>query len=145
MARYLLAAAILFCIQGSLPGPEKERPYIHYMQLHRRSSCQPREVLVSVQREHPQEIAHFFRPSCVALQRCRGCCNNDRLKCFAVTKRTVRLQVNGKKLTSQMEGMKFTEHLACECRPQRVDRTKNGKHKRSQVPEEPRATTVPFL
>lgn len=72
--------------------PSSEMPYI---QLYSRSSCQPREVLVNILKKHPQETAHFFKPSCVVLRRCAGCCNDDSLKCFAVTKRSVRLQVRG--------------------------------------------------
>lgn len=70
--------------------PSSETPY---MQLSNRSSCQPREVLVNILKEHPQETAHFFKPSCVVLQRCAGCCNDDSLKCFTVTKHSVSLQV----------------------------------------------------
>ncbi|XP_058052480.1 snake venom vascular endothelial growth factor toxin apiscin-like [Ahaetulla prasina] len=116
MAGYLLAAAILFCIQGLSSGKEQETPY---MQLYKRSSCQPREVLVNIVKQHPQETAHFFKPSCVVLQRCAGCCNDDSLKCFPVMKQSISLQIMRvipNTRTTQMEWMNFTEHLTCECR-----------------------------
>ncbi|XP_034294323.1 snake venom vascular endothelial growth factor toxin-like [Pantherophis guttatus] len=121
-----------------------------YMQLYKRSSCQPREVLVDILKEHPQETADFFKPSCIVLQRCAGCCNDDSLKCFTVTKRSVSLQVmrvNPNTQILRMEWMHFTEHLTCECRPRIVNRTKNGKsrkRKRSQAEGEPRAR-LPFI
>lgn len=66
MAGYLLEVAILFCIQGwpSGTGQEQEMPNI---QMYRRSSCQTRKVLMSIHKEHPQEISHIFKPSCVIL------------------------------------------------------------------------------
>uniref|UniRef100_A0A670ZG64 Platelet-derived growth factor (PDGF) family profile domain-containing protein n=1 Tax=Pseudonaja textilis TaxID=8673 RepID=A0A670ZG64_PSETE len=83
-----------------------------------RGTCQPREVLVNVHKEPPQGSGHFFKPSCVALQRCAGCCSDEAVQCSAGQKRTVSLQimlVSSSTQTSQLEKEDFTEHVTCEC------------------------------
>ncbi|XP_026577261.1 snake venom vascular endothelial growth factor toxin HF-like [Pseudonaja textilis] len=108
-------------------------------------TCQPREVLVNVHKEPPQGSGHFFKPSCVALQRCAGCCSDEAVQCSAGQKRTVSLQimlVSSSTQTSQLEKEDFTEHVTCECRPQNVNKAKSGK--RSQGKGQPRAR-LPFV
>lgn len=44
--------------------------------------------------EFPNEVEYIFRPSCVSLQRCGGCCGDEGLRCVPVETNTVTMQVN---------------------------------------------------
>nr|APB93447.1 vammin-1' [Vipera ammodytes ammodytes] len=128
MAAYLLAVAILFCIQG-WPSGTVQGQVRPFLEVHERSACQARETLVPILQEYPDEISDIFRPSCVAVLRCSGCCTDESLKCTPVGKHTVDLQimrVNPRTQSSKMEVMKFTEHTACECRPRRKQGEPDG-------------------
>uniref|UniRef100_A0A8D0DWL3 Platelet-derived growth factor (PDGF) family profile domain-containing protein n=1 Tax=Salvator merianae TaxID=96440 RepID=A0A8D0DWL3_SALMN len=87
-----------------------------------RSYCRARETLVDVLSEFPHEAEHIFKPPCVPLWRCAGCCGDESLECIAVETRTIELQVLrvspilGR---TRQEDMKFTEHTRCACRPRR--------------------------
>uniref|UniRef100_A0A0A1WDQ8 Vascular endothelial growth factor F n=1 Tax=Echis coloratus TaxID=64175 RepID=A0A0A1WDQ8_ECHCO len=136
MAAYLLAVAILFCIQG-WPSVRVQGQVRPFLEVYQRSTCQAREMLVSLLEEYPDEISDIFRPSCVAVLRCGGCCSDESFTCTPVEERTVDLQimrVNPHTQSSKMEAMKFTEHTACECRPQLGSGVNIGKRNRS--PEE---------
>nr|B0VXV3.1 RecName: Full=Snake venom vascular endothelial growth factor toxin 1; Short=svVEGF; AltName: Full=VEGF-F; Flags: Precursor [Sistrurus catenatus edwardsi]ABG26988.1 vascular endothelial growth factor isoform 1 [Sistrurus catenatus edwardsi] len=135
MAAYLLAVAILFCIQG-WPSGTVQGQAMPFMEVFERSVCQTREMLVSILDEHPDEVAHLFRPSCVTVLRCGGCCTDESLMCTATGKRSVGreiMRVDPRKETSKIQVMQFTEHTKCECRP-RSGRVNSGKRKRN--PEE---------
>lgn len=43
--------------------------------------------------EFPNEVEYIFRPSCVSLQRCGGCCGDEGLRCVPVETSTVTMQV----------------------------------------------------
>ncbi|KAL7980681.1 hypothetical protein Chor_001835 [Crotalus horridus] len=133
MAAYLLAVAILFCIQDDAQSraghqgqcrdkassPSKILSAMPFMEVYERSVCQTREMLVSILDEHPDEVAHLFRPSCVTVLRCGGCCTDESLTCTATGKRSVGreiMRVDPHKGTSKIEVMQFTEHTECECR-----------------------------
>uniref|UniRef100_A0A8C6Z905 Placental growth factor n=1 Tax=Nothoprocta perdicaria TaxID=30464 RepID=A0A8C6Z905_NOTPE len=68
-------------------------PVVTFREIWNRSFCRPREQLVDVIAEFPNEVEHLFRPSCVALQRCGGCCGDEGLLCVPVETSTVSMQV----------------------------------------------------
>uniref|UniRef100_A0A1W7RB67 Cadam10_VEGF-1 n=1 Tax=Crotalus adamanteus TaxID=8729 RepID=A0A1W7RB67_CROAD len=88
MAAYLLAVAILFCIQG-WPSGTVQGQVMPFKEVYERSVCQTREMLVSILDEHPDETSHLFRPFCVPVLRCGGCCTAESLTCTATGKRSV--------------------------------------------------------
>lgn len=58
-----------------------------------RSFCRPIQKLVDIMDEYPDEVAHLFRPSCVLLSRCSGCCGDESLQCVPLKKANITMQV----------------------------------------------------
>ncbi|KAF4077292.1 hypothetical protein AMELA_G00206460 [Ameiurus melas] len=89
-------------------------------ELRKQSVCQPRESLISVYDEFPDETQYTIIPRCVPLQRCFGCCEDEEQMCMPKKNETVNLEVlriysNG---TSERIKLLFLMHTRCRCRPQ---------------------------
>uniref|UniRef100_A0A8C1UA82 Platelet-derived growth factor (PDGF) family profile domain-containing protein n=1 Tax=Cyprinus carpio TaxID=7962 RepID=A0A8C1UA82_CYPCA len=69
-----------------------------------RSQCRSLERMVEVEQEYPGGVEHIYSPGCVPLLRCSGCCNDDKLSCFPVTR------------SREYVLLSFQEHQSCECR-----------------------------
>ncbi|MEQ2294167.1 hypothetical protein AMECASPLE_001179 [Ameca splendens] len=91
---------------------------IPLMEVYNKSLCQPREVLVDILQEYPDEVEHIFIPSCVVLKRCAGCCSDEMLQCTPTATYNVTMEIKRIKVQRQQNDiyMSFTEHSACECR-----------------------------
>uniref|UniRef100_UPI00358EB55F vascular endothelial growth factor A-like isoform X2 n=1 Tax=Myxine glutinosa TaxID=7769 RepID=UPI00358EB55F len=85
------------------------------------SMCRPREAMVSVGSEFPKEASAVFRPSCVPLQRCSGCCSDPVRECvpIAMTSITMQLYKTFPLHEGGYEELTFKEHSKCECRLKR--------------------------
>lgn len=59
-----------------------------------KSMCQPREVLLDIFQEYPEDTEHTYVPSCVVLNRCGGCCNDEAMECIPTETCNVTLQVS---------------------------------------------------
>ncbi|XP_028327262.1 vascular endothelial growth factor A-A isoform X3 [Gouania willdenowi] len=83
-----------------------------------KSMCQPREILVDIYQEYPEDTAHTYSPSCVVLKRCGGCCNDEAMECVPTDTRNVTLQVMRIRalVTQHAIHLSFTEHQTCVCR-----------------------------
>ncbi|XP_038824715.1 vascular endothelial growth factor A-A-like isoform X1 [Salvelinus fontinalis] len=92
---------------------------ISFMEVYNKSLCQPRELLVEILQEYPEEVEHIFIPSCVVLTRCAGCCNDEMLQCTPTSTHNITMEIKRIKPHKQQNDifMSFTEHNACECRP----------------------------
>lgn len=93
-----------------------------------KSICQPREVLVDIFQEFPEDTEHTYAPSCVVLNRCGGCCNDEATECVPTETRNITLQVMQfrpmvKQHTIQLT---FTEHTQCVCRQKPDIQVKNN-------------------
>ncbi|CDQ71392.1 unnamed protein product [Oncorhynchus mykiss] len=66
---------------------------ISFMEVYNKSLCQPRELLVEILQEYPEEVEHIFIPSCVVLTRCAGCCNDEMLQCTPTSTHNVTMEV----------------------------------------------------
>ncbi|XP_061424321.1 vascular endothelial growth factor A-like isoform X4 [Lethenteron reissneri] len=82
-----------------------------------RSACMPRETLVSVSTEYPGDTDIRYHPSCVAIMRCSGCCNDETLECLPTAKSNVTLEVFKLNVfhSGGKEQMSFTQHDSCKC------------------------------
>ncbi|XP_023203321.1 vascular endothelial growth factor A isoform X3 [Xiphophorus maculatus] len=114
-----------------IPEKTERRPHdvIPLMEVYNKSLCQPREVLVDILQEYPEEVEHIFIPSCVVLKRCAGCCSDEMLQCTPTAMYNVTMEIKRIKLQRQQNDifMSFTEHSACECRLKTEVREKKEK------------------
>ncbi|XP_024233894.1 vascular endothelial growth factor Ab isoform X1 [Oncorhynchus tshawytscha] len=103
---------------------------ISFMEVYNKSLCQPRELLVEIAQEYPEEVEHIFIPSCVVLTRCAGCCNDEMLECTPTSTHNMTMEIKRIKPQRQENNifMSFTEHSACECRPKKE--VKEPRHKK---------------
>lgn len=66
-----------FCVTSGLPydstGIDNEW---------RKTQCMPREVCIDVGKEFGAATNTFFKPPCVSVYRCGGCCNSEGLQCM---------------------------------------------------------------
>ncbi|XP_016121071.1 vascular endothelial growth factor A-A-like isoform X6 [Sinocyclocheilus grahami] len=91
---------------------------VPFMEVYNKSLCRPREVLVEIHQEYPDDIEHIFIPSCVVLTRCAGCCNDEMMECTPTVTYNITLEIKRlKPLRHQGEFfMSFAEHSECQCR-----------------------------
>ncbi|XDV24646.1 hypothetical protein PO909_028763 [Leuciscus waleckii] len=105
--------------------------YFSAVKVYNKSLCRPREVLVEIQQEYPDDIEHIFIPSCVVLTRCAGCCNDEMMECTPTVTYNITLEIKRlKPLRHQGDFfMSFAEHSECQCRQK-----KNLPEKREKKP-----------
>nr|XP_020479313.1 vascular endothelial growth factor A-like isoform X3 [Monopterus albus] len=117
-----------------IPKETERGPHdvIPLMEVYNKSLCQPREVLVEILQEYPDEVEHIFIPSCVVLTRCAGCCNDEMLECTPTSTYNVTMEIKRIKLQRQQNNifLSFREHSACECRLKKE--VKEQKEKKSR-------------
>ncbi|XP_055427295.1 vascular endothelial growth factor A, long form isoform X3 [Bubalus kerabau] len=114
------------CCQWSQAAPmaeggQKPHEVVKFMDVYQRSFCRPIETLVDIFQEYPDEIEFIFKPSCVPLMRCGGCCNDESLECVPTEEFNITMQIMRiKPHQSQHIGeMSFLQHNKCECRPKK--------------------------
>ncbi|KAK9409577.1 placenta growth factor [Crotalus adamanteus] len=114
-----------------LQNSTTDRVVVSFFDVWNRSSCQPLEKLVSVVSEYPHEVEHVFKPSCVSLRRCCGCCRDEALQCVPVEMANITMELKKINPENQLPfvELSFTEHRKCECRP-RQDALKSGRRRR---------------
>ncbi|XP_053921496.1 vascular endothelial growth factor C [Cuculus canorus] len=85
----------------------------------RKTQCMPREVCVDVGKEFGATTNTFFKPPCVSIYRCGGCCNSEGLQCMNISTNyisktlfeiTVPLSHGPKPVT-----ISFANHTSCRC------------------------------
>ncbi|XP_032504806.1 vascular endothelial growth factor A [Phocoena sinus] len=109
-------------------GEQKPHEVVKFMDVYQRSYCRPIETLVDIFQEYPDEIEYIFKPSCVPLMRCGGCCNDEGLECvpteeFNITMQIMRIRPHQGQHIGEMS---FLQHNKCECRPKK-DRARQEK------------------
>uniref|UniRef100_A0A8C9TIN0 Vascular endothelial growth factor C-like n=1 Tax=Scleropages formosus TaxID=113540 RepID=A0A8C9TIN0_SCLFO len=75
-------------------------------------ACHPREECVEVAKEHPESTSSFFRPRCISVHRCGGCCNHEGQECVSTRQNLVQKTQNPSIIT-----LTFVNHTSCDCQP----------------------------
>ncbi|KAM5138592.1 vascular endothelial growth factor B isoform 2-T2 [Mantella aurantiaca] len=86
-----------------------------------RSKCQPRWVLLNLLHEFPQFSEFLFKPACVSVQRCAGCCLDEAQSCFPLQSHIVKMEVlRTKSFQEEYTNISVIQHADCECRPRAI-------------------------
>uniref|UniRef100_A0A4W3GGL2 Vascular endothelial growth factor C-like n=1 Tax=Callorhinchus milii TaxID=7868 RepID=A0A4W3GGL2_CALMI len=86
-----------------------------------KTQCKPREVCLDVGKELGPTTNTFYKPPCVSVHRCGGCCNNEGLQCVNVSIAFVSKTLMEIKLPKAQiprpVTVSFLNHTACRCQP----------------------------
>ncbi|XP_056463236.1 vascular endothelial growth factor D isoform X2 [Gadus chalcogrammus] len=83
-----------------------------------RTQCMPRETCVDVAKELGTDPSMFFKPPCVSVYRCNGCCNTEGATCRNTTATYVNktlLSVIPFKFGPEPVLIKVANHTECRC------------------------------
>uniref|UniRef100_H3ALC7 Vascular endothelial growth factor A n=1 Tax=Latimeria chalumnae TaxID=7897 RepID=H3ALC7_LATCH len=102
---------------------------IKFLEVYERSYCRTIEMLIDIFQEYPDEVEYIFKPSCVPLMRCAGCCNDESLECVPTETHNVTMQIMKIKPhhNQHIGEMSFLQHSKCECRPKKEVKVKQEK------------------
>ncbi|NP_001107704.1 vascular endothelial growth factor A precursor [Xenopus tropicalis] len=121
-------------LSGAAPmpgeGDHKPTEVVKFLKVYERSMCQVREILVDIFQEYPDEVEYIFKPSCVPLMRCAGCCNDESLECVPTESYNITMQIMKIKphISQHIMDMSFQQHSQCECRPKKEVKSKQENH-----------------
>ncbi|NXK81469.1 VEGFA factor, partial [Amazona guildingii] len=115
-----------------VPRVRRGRPFIKFLEVYERSFCRTIETLVDIFQEYPDEVEYIFKPSCVPLMRCAGCCGDEGLECVPVDVYNVTMEIMRIKphQSQHIAHMSFLQHSKCDCRPKKD--VKNKQEKKSK-------------
>ncbi|XP_048339435.1 vascular endothelial growth factor A isoform X2 [Sphaerodactylus townsendi] len=111
-------------------GERHRREVIPFEEVFDRSFCRSIETLVDIFQEYPDEVEYIFKPSCVPLMRCAGCCNDEALECVPLEMHNVTMEIMRIKPFhgQHINQMSFQHHSKCSCRPKKETRLKPENH-----------------
>uniref|UniRef100_A0A3Q2QK34 Vascular endothelial growth factor D n=1 Tax=Fundulus heteroclitus TaxID=8078 RepID=A0A3Q2QK34_FUNHE len=99
-----------------------------------RTQCMPRETCVDVAKELGTDPSVFFKPPCVSVHRCGGCCNQEGITCrntsTVYVNKTV-LSVIPFKFVPEPVLIKVANHTACRCMEPAIIRRNAQQHRSS--------------
>nr|XP_020465907.1 vascular endothelial growth factor D [Monopterus albus] len=99
-----------------------------------RTQCMPREACVDVAKELGTDPSLFFKPPCVSVHRCGGCCNQEGVICRNTTavdvNKTV-LSVIPFKFVPEPVLIKVANHTECTCMEPAIIRRSAEPHRSS--------------
>uniref|UniRef100_A0A8D2MYQ7 Vascular endothelial growth factor A n=1 Tax=Zonotrichia albicollis TaxID=44394 RepID=A0A8D2MYQ7_ZONAL len=124
-------------------GERKPNEVIKFLEVYERSFCRTIETLVDIFQEYPDEVEYIFKPSCVPLMRCAGCCGDEGLECVPVDVYNVTMEIMRIKphQSQHISHMSFLQHSKCDCRPKKD--VKNKQEKWSQKPASDGPSFIP--
>ncbi|XP_072266140.1 vascular endothelial growth factor A, long form isoform X2 [Pyxicephalus adspersus] len=108
----------------------KSTQVVSFLEVYDRSVCQVRETLVDVLQEYPDEVEYIFKPSCVPLMRCAGCCSDESLECVPTGWQNITMQILRLKphVSQHIVEKSFQQHTQCECRPKKEIKGQQENH-----------------
>ncbi|XP_061480798.1 vascular endothelial growth factor A, long form isoform X4 [Rhineura floridana] len=111
-------------------GERQQSEVISFMVVFERSACRTIETMVDIFQEYPDEVEYIFKPSCVPLMRCAGCCTDEALECvptstYNVTMEILRIRHHQSQHLSQMS---FQQHRECACRQKKEVKPRQENH-----------------
>lgn len=108
----------------------KSTQVISFLEVYDRSACQVRETLVDVLQEYPDEVEYIFKPSCVPLMRCAGCCSDETLECVPTAWHNITMQILKYRsyVSQHFVEKSFQQHSQCECRPKKEIKGQQENH-----------------
>uniref|UniRef100_A0A8C3Y747 Vascular endothelial growth factor A n=1 Tax=Catharus ustulatus TaxID=91951 RepID=A0A8C3Y747_CATUS len=111
-------------------GERKPNEVIKFLEVYERSFCRTIETLVDIFQEYPDEVEYIFKPSCVPLMRCAGCCGDEGLECVPVDVYNVTMEIMRIKphQSQHISHMSFLQHSKCDCRPKKDVKNKQENH-----------------
>ncbi|XP_028808930.1 vascular endothelial growth factor Ab isoform X5 [Denticeps clupeoides] len=124
--RFVFVTLLYFSAIKTAHIPDEEeqstRDVLSFLDVYNKSFCQPREVLVDIMTEYPDEVEHIFIPSCVVLTRCAGCCHDEALECTPISTHNVTMEIKVLRPKRQQSNVfkSFTEHSMCACREKKA-------------------------
>ncbi|KAM8877758.1 vascular endothelial growth factor D isoform 1-T1 [Synchiropus picturatus] len=99
-----------------------------------RTQCMPRETCVDVAKELGTDHSTFFKPPCVSVHRCGGCCNQEGVTCrnttFVFVNKTI-LSVIPFKFVPEPVLIKVANHTECRCMEPAIIRRNAQPHRSS--------------
>ncbi|XP_063774961.1 vascular endothelial growth factor A, long form isoform X6 [Pseudophryne corroboree] len=118
-----------YILSRAAPPHEREQKpteVVMFSKVYERSVCQVREVLVDIYQEYPDEVEYIYKPSCVPLMRCAGCCLDETLECAPTDFHNVTMQIARFKphVSNVYVHKSFLQHSHCECRQKKEIRGK---------------------
>ncbi|XP_072446591.1 vascular endothelial growth factor C-like isoform X1 [Chiloscyllium punctatum] len=88
-----------------------------------KTQCKPREVCLDVGKELGTATNKFYKPPCVSIHRCGGCCNREGLQCVNISTSYVSKTLFEITLPrvgfSKLVMISFINHTACTCQTKR--------------------------
>ncbi|KAM3876888.1 vascular endothelial growth factor D [Diretmus argenteus] len=99
-----------------------------------RTQCMPRETCVDVAKELGTEPSMFFKPPCVSVYRCNGCCNKEGVTCRNTTTTYVNktlLSVIPFKFGPEPVLINVANHTECKCMEPAIIRRNARLHRKS--------------
>ncbi|XP_074435886.1 vascular endothelial growth factor A, long form isoform X3 [Larus michahellis] len=139
---YLQSAELSKAAPALGDGERKPNEVIKFLEVYERSFCRTIETLVDIFQEYPDEVEYIFKPSCVPLMRCAGCCGDEGLECVPVDVYNVTMEIMRIKphQSQHIAHMSFLQHSKCDCRPK-----KDVKNKQEKWAQKPRSDGPSFI
>ncbi|ETE70050.1 hypothetical protein L345_04144, partial [Ophiophagus hannah] len=112
-----MKALVLQAAPAQEDGEKQPDEVITFMTVFERSACRPIETMVDIFQEYPDEVEYIFKPSCVLLMKCGGCCNDEALECVPIEVYNVSMEIMKLKhfQSQHIHPMSFQQHSKCQC------------------------------